>query len=170
MPTTNTTFHGTAHGKVYTSVLADTNKDTYKGWYNDTGSGDNAMAFDTTNATLTFTAGSTPTEVLYMPFGTDGASFYDVTVTKEGESSTFAFNKPDGVTIDRKFQQDSLSNIHAGASIGAENKNVNFGYHGVNAAAEATGTVKFTQDTTLNAGDNARREFQFEAAFGGKKQ
>lgn len=170
-PTDSMTFTGTAHGKVYTSVTANSHKDDYKALYSMT-SGDNAMAFDTTHAVLTFTPGSTPTEELYMPFGTDGANFYDVTVTKTGETETFAFNKPDGVTIARKFEQDTNSNKPANATVGTAVSNVNIGYHGINTPAEATGTAAFSQVTTLNPlneGDVASREFNFEAAFGGKK-
>lgn len=169
-PTETTTFNGTAHGKVYSSVVANSHKGDYMNLYSITDS-DNAMAFDTTNAVLTFTAGNTPTEELYMPFGTDGADFYDVTVTKTGDTSVFTFDTPTGTTIDREFQRDTNANKPANSTINAAVTNVNMGYHGVNAPVEATATVKFSEDTTLNplnAGDVARREFNFEAAFGGK--
>ncbi len=171
-PDQDMTFKGTAHGKVYSSIQADHNKDYYTGLYGFDAEedGDTALAFSTNNAQLTFAAGETPTETLVMPFGTDGAAFYDVTVTKTGETVNFEFNPKDGESDDtyiaQKFRKDAVEDA-------GTRQVANMGYYGVNSAQEAAGAVGYYAKKTLEdhtEGDNAKHEFQFEAAYGMKRQ
>ncbi|MBQ6011813.1 MAG: hypothetical protein IJL23_01705, partial [Alphaproteobacteria bacterium] len=121
-------FKGTAHGKVYSSIQADSHKDTYANNYGFTAEedGNSSLAFSTNNAELRYTAGGTPTETLKMPFGTDGAAFYDVTVTKTGDTVNFAFDPKQGAADDtyiaKKYRKEtSEDNVE---------KTANMGYYG----------------------------------------
>ncbi|MBO7042800.1 MAG: hypothetical protein J6W08_02950 [Alphaproteobacteria bacterium] len=168
MPDQDMRFKGVAHGKVYSSVQADSNKSTYTSAYgfDPEEDGDSSLAFTTNNAELVFATGETPTETLVMPFGTDGAAFYDVTVTKTGNTVNFAFNPKDGATDDLYVAQKHRKDV-------AEddvNTTANMGYYGVNSPQEAAGAVGYYAEKTLDAGDNARHEFEFEAAYGMKRQ
>ena len=173
-PNQDMAFKGTAHGKVYSSIQADHHKDEYATTYgfNPSEDGDTALAFDTNNAVLTFAAGATPTETLVMPFGTDGAEFYDVTVEKTGDTLNFAFDPKEGASDDtyiaQKYRKDAVeTNVK---------KTANMGYYGVGDPQEAAGTVgyyakKNLPDTTADElDDNAKHQFEFEAAYGMKRQ
>ena len=67
--------------------------------------------------------------------------------------------------IEKKYRQE--------ASEDTVEKTANMGYYGVNSAQEAAGAVGYYAETNLgavNPGDNPQHEFEFEAAYGMKKQ
>lgn len=174
-PTNGMTFTGKAVGIVTSSVLNDTSSlvDSSRTTYGHTDV-DAMAALETSQAHLVFNEGN---EVLTLPFGSSGTAtdvesgnpvdWYDVTVTKAGNSTTFAFDAGDR-TIPTRFRTDDTS---------AENTTINkrnaaMGYYGVGTPVEATGAVEYMTTKDLSPSDAINRdvrEFHFQAGYGLKK-
>ena len=101
-----------------------------------------------------------------MPFNTKavGDKYYDVTLVKNAngtmENPQFA---GDATQIGAQYRlYDALNHVVANQN------SVNMGYYGVNNATEAAGTARLYSEQDF--GDNVRREYELQAAWGMKKQ
>lgn len=172
-PTSGMEFKGTAHGRIYTSIQTKgtegENRATYLTQYevpytpgqeHDAGH-DMAKNFETKNATLKINGN---TETLYMPFSDQG--FYDVTVTKNVNSSAASFAFKNGGSVEKRYQKDG--------SVTSSESVAKMGYYGIDTPSEAAGVVQYRAEKRLDGGtstDNyAAREWEFQAAYGMKKQ
>ena len=164
-PENNTSYHGKAIGRVYTSIQGD-NHAVRESHFAENGitSGDGhdiAKAYTTTHATMTI--GADGTQTLVMPFNTHSDTadtFYDITITKNPDASIdldFA-----GTPSETQYQ---LYNAEANM-VPAQNT-FSPRYYGVNTPSEAAGTARFYSEE--NYGDGATREYELQAAWGMKK-
>ena len=157
-PENNTSYTGKALGRVYTTIKGS-NRDAYlSAW--DVPSGpdghDLAKAYTTTAATMTI--GNDGKQTLQMPF----ASFYNVTVIKTPgvETPSFTFT---GTPSDAKYRVNDPESINPGKT----KSDFQPGYYGVNTPVEAAGTARYYTEQELGTG--ATREWEFQAAYGMKK-
>ena len=121
---------------------------------------DMAKAYTTSEATMTI--GADGSQTLSMPFNSHSDTadtFYDVTVTQATPSSNpvFAFTG----TSDMQYKVNN-------APVPAKTESsLTAGYYGVNTPVEAAGTARYATEQDL--GDGFRREWEFQAAYGMKK-
>lgn len=185
-PTNGMRFSGTAIGRVYSSIKSDgvdnrtSYLDKYAVNYNEL-AGENdplhpnnaghdiAKAFTTTNATLEIDADGK--QILQMPFGTDGAGFYDVEVTKTGNTVTFAFDSDTRPTEDANYGQMyrrdadvEVVGLAPGGTNTVQAKTFTPGYYGIDNPTEAAGTVRYKEKTDFGGG--VTREWEFQGAYG----
>lgn len=167
-PDNGTSYTGNAIGRVYTSIQGDGEGRAAKIalWNVPDGSDghDLAKAYTTSAATLDIAANGTQT--LSMPFNTASDDptnkFYDVTITQAvGENPTFVFAE----TTDMAASAYRVNNTPVAAKT---EQDFNPGYYGVNTPVEAAGTAR--QYTEQDLGDGFTREWEFQAAYGMKKQ
>ncbi len=183
-PGNNTSYTGTAIGRVYTSIQSNgVDRTAYlhaHGFEYDNNSGDGyvdankvghdvAKSFKTNAATLTVDGSGNQT--IYMPFfkaGVGDDKFYNVTIT--GDSMTLdalnAQNEAHEDMIDSRYQvYGALDHI-----VDAET-NINSGFYGVETPSEAAGTARmYSEENLYESGSNyVTREYELQAAWGMKK-
>lgn len=154
-PTTDMHFTGKAIGSVYATRKSDHHKDN--------------VALEDNAATLDFVGG---VETLAMHFD----NWYDVTVTKNGDSNHISFTNFEGDTGDTgnafrtagSLEVDNFTtttgDFDADGHVKREGM-LDMGYYGVTGPEEATGVVRF-KETTKEGEDRYEREFR--AGYGMK--
>ena len=157
-PANNTSYTGEAVGRVYTTIKG-ANRDSYlAAWDVPTGPDGHDMAKAYTTSAATLEIGADGTQRLNMPF----EAFYNVTVTQApgGADPTFDFA---GTPSEAKYRMNEPENINP------EKTKSDFhpGYYGVNTPVEAAGTARYYTEQELGTG--ATREWEFQAAYGMKK-
>ena len=188
---TNTTFTGTGVGRVYTSIHANANG-TEQGYknalfeqYGITGDGhDMAKKLTTSSAQLTVDASGN--QELVMNFD----DFYRVTATKTaGGVEDVVLDNPNNVAIETKYMKNgdvalpdytSTNPQYQVVSNGTQGTPDNMfipGYYGVGSASEAAGLLRYAEetddivvkDTVSDTTKTFTREFEFQGAYGMKK-
>ncbi|WP_428050561.1 hypothetical protein [Candidatus Avelusimicrobium caledoniensis] len=164
-PGASTSYTGKALGRVYVSIQSDgVDRTPYLAAWDVPGGQDGhdmAKAYTTSSATMVI--GADGTQTLSMPFNTasDTAdTFYDVTITKAPEADpTFTFT---GTPSELQYRRnDTESNIESDFTPG---------YYGVNTPVEAAGTARYYAEQAIGTGsDDVTREWEFQAAYGMKK-
>ncbi len=177
VPENNTTYRGTAIGRVYSSIRTtgdraaylgswniekdlDTNDDDVMDAYSDAAGHDIAKAYITSHATLEI--GANGEQTLSMPFNTQGDTadkFYDVTITKATPNAAPEFTFTGDDMGDSIYRRNTTE--------GELKKDFTPGYYGVNTPVEAAGTAYYRTKQTDADGS---REWEFEAAYGMQKQ
>jgi len=183
-PGNNTSYTGTAIGRVYTSIQSNgVDRTEYlhaHGFEYDNNSGDGyvdankvghdvAKSFKTNAATLTVDGSGNQT--IYMPFfkaGVGDDKFYNVTITGDGMTldALNAQNEAHEDMIDSRYQvYGALDHI-----VDAET-NINSGFYGVETPSEAAGAARmFSEENLYESGSNyVTREYELQAAWGMKK-
>ena len=190
-PTPGMSFKGTAIGRVYSTIQTDgvdrkgyldkyavaydaSTMDEDNPLHQNNAGHDIAKSFKTNGATLQIDASGK--QILKMPFGTSG--FYDVTVTKQGNAApTFVFDASTKPAQDATYGQMYRRNVDVlvggdapGGTTTTKPEDIHFtpGYYGINTPSEAAGTVRYKEKTVIDS--KATREWEFQAAYGMKKQ
>jgi hypothetical protein len=172
-PENNTTYKGTAIGRVYVSISGggDGREAKLAAWnvpydnvggdgYTENAGHDMAKLYTTKEATMTI--GADGTQTLYMPFNSESDTadtFYDVTIVKNANGT---INAPvfEGTPNELQYVRNTEESNAEG--------DFNPGYYGVNTPSEAAGTARYR--TKQNIGDGFKREWEVQAAYGMKKQ
>ncbi len=171
IPENGTVYQGKAVGRVYASIQGSgAGRDAklaawyvpqdLPGAYSADAGHDMAKAYTTSQATMTI--GSDGSQTLSMPFNTHSDTadtFYDVTINKATPAAdpTFTFTgTPNELQYIRNTAEGNIKNDFTP------------GYYGVNTPVEAAGTARYATEQDL--GDGFEREWEFQAAYGMKKQ
>ena len=168
-----TSFKGKALGRVYASISGggEGRNDKLAAWdvpfdnethdaYTENAGHDMTKLYTTTEATMTIDASGKQT--LYMPFNSHSDTsdtFYDVTIVKN-TNGTISNPVFDGTPSGLQYRKND-----AGADV---EKEFNPKYYGVNVPSEAAGTAMYYDKQNL--GDGFKREWEFQAAYGMKRQ
>ena len=171
-PENNTTYKGTALGRVYVSIESKKDgidKAKYLNYW-DVPSGqdghDMAKSYTTQEATMSIDANGKQT--LFMPFNTKSDKkdkFYDVTITKDkGGDISVDFT---GTPSDLQYRQNEDNGLWIEGDFTP-------GYYGVNTPVEAAGSARYYTRQGIGSGDenpnDVVREWEVQAAYGMKKQ
>lgn len=164
-PEPSTSYTGKALGRVYVSIQSDgIDRTPYLATWDVPGGQDGhdmAKAYTTSSAIMEI--GADGTQTLSMPFNTHSDTadtFYDVTIAKAPEAdATFTFT---GTPSELQYRRnDTESNIESDFTPG---------YYGVNTPVEAAGTARYYAEQAIGIGtDDVTREWEFQAAYGMKK-
>lgn len=168
-PANNTEYKGKAVGRVHASIKSgeDVDRAPYLAAWNvpDGQDGrDMNKAYATSEATMTI--GPDGTQTLVMPFNTASDTddiFYDMTITKGTDGAVnveFA-----GTPSDAQYRKNDTEP-------GQETVEFTPGYYGVNNPIEAAGTARYHTEQDISVGDDTgvTREWEFQAAYGMKRQ
>ncbi len=168
VPENDTTYRGKAIGRVYTSIQGDGEGRAAKiaAWNVPDGSDGHDLAKAYTTSAATMTIGTDGTQTLFMPFNTasDTADkFYNVTITQAPSADpSFDF---DGTATSMSTSPYRVNNTPVA---GKTEQDFTPGYYGVNTPVEAAGTARHYTEQDL--GDDFTRKWEFQAAYGMKKQ
>lgn len=168
VPENDTTYTGKAIGRVYTSIQGDGEGRAAKiaAWNVPGGSDGHDLAKAYTTSAATMTIGTDGTQTLFMPFNTTSDTadkFYDVTIT-QAPSADPSFDFNDTATS----MSTSPYRVNNTPVAGKTEQDFTPGYYGVNTPEEAAGTARHYTEQDL--GDDFTREWEFQAAYGMKKQ
>lgn len=165
-PEPSTSYTGEAVGRVYASIQSGSGVDRspyLAAWDVPGGQDGHDMAKAYTTSSATMTIGADGTQTLSMPFNTHSDTadtFYDVTIVKAPETApTFNFV---GTPSELQYRRnDTEANIKTDFTPG---------YYGVNTPLEAAGTARYYAEQAIGTGsDDVTREWEFQAAYGMKK-
>ena len=171
-PENNTTYKGTALGRVYVSIESKKDgidKTKYlKYWDVPSGQDGHDMAKSYTTQEATMSIDANGNQKLVMPFYTNSDTtdkFYDVTITKNkgGDNISVEFS---GTPSDSQYRQNEDNGLWIEGGFTP-------GYYGVNTPVEAAGSARYYTRQGIGSGDenpdDVVREWEVQAAYGMKK-
>ncbi len=193
-PENDTSYKGTAIGRVYVSVhgLEDGIEDKSEGLshfgvaydnegkngYTDNAGHDISKLYTTNDATLKIDANGN--RVLLMQFNTKAADnsdkFYDIEISHNADKITGIKFTGNEALIGNQYREQGAFGLDAQGNVDFDKvKDSNFasGFYGVNTPVEAAGAAQMTANDVVwkdSQNHNFQREYEVQAAWGLKKQ